>query len=353
MSSNSFGTLFKITTWGESHGPALGVVIDGCPAGLALDLHQLQAEVDLRKTGNAFTSPRKEQDQVEVLSGIFEGKTTGAPISLMIRNHDADSSKYIALKEIYRPGHANYTYLKKYGIFDERGGGRSSGRETVCRVMAGAVAKQLIAFDGIVCTAWISQIGNIATEQRGEAKASQIFCPDPLKEQAMMEAIATARQEKTSLGGVISFEITGAQAGLGEPIYEKIEANLAKAMLSIPASKGFEIGMGFKASEMKGDQHNDVFGETGPLTNYAGGLLGGITTGQPIIGRVAFKPTSSIARAQESVDFQGNKVSFTLPEGSRHDPCVAIRAVPVVEAMCALVMADALLMHRGSRLCNK
>ncbi len=364
MASNTLGNLFRITTWGESHGKAIGVVIDGCPAGLALQDDDINQELALRAPGrNSYTTPRQEPDRAEIYSGIFEGKTTGTPISIIIMNQDADSSKYEALKHVLRPGHANYTYLAKYGdIYDHRGGGRASARETACRVAAAAVAKKILALSGIHTCAYLSSVADVSAvishEDAHHLKLTSynnpIFCPDSTAAQAMMERITAAKDAGDSLGGTVTFYATGLPAGLGDPIYEKLEANLAKAMLSLPASKGFEIGEGFRAAEMLGSEHNDVFmpdeqvGRT--RTNHAGGTLGGISTGMPLRGCVAFKPTSSIAKIQPTVDCEGRSTVLQLPEGSRHDPCVAIRAVPVVDAMCALVLVDALLMNRTARL---
>lgn len=353
MASNRFGNIFTITTWGESHGKAIGVVIDGCPAGIAITEEEINVALAKRAPGkSAMTSPRKEPDRAEILSGVFEGRTTGAPISIMIPNRDADSSKYDELKDLYRPGHANFTYLEKYGIFDHRGGGRASARETACRVAASAVAKKLLEKHGISVEAAIVQIGAIKAEKHTCAiEESSLFCRDKEASSTMEEAIMTAKETGNSLGGVVAFSILGLPAGLGDPVYEKFEANLAKAMLSIPATKGFEIGSGFSCVEMTGADHNDPFiteKETvRTSTNYAGGTLGGITTGMPVYGRVAFKPTSSIKMPQKTVTLSQEDATINLPEGSRHDPCVAIRAVPVVEAMAILVTVDALLVGIG------
>lgn len=324
MASNRFGSLFTITTWGESHGPAIGVVIDGCPAGLDLSVDDLAADLQRRAPGNhPYTSPRKEADHPEILSGVFEGQTTGAPISILIKNQDADPSKY--QKDVLKPGHAHFAYLQKYGIFDDRGGGRASARETACRVAAGAVAKKLLLLDGIICRAAL------------------------FNHEAQMARVKEAFDEGDSIGGIVEFEAINMPHSLGDPVYEKLEAKLSSAMLSIPASKGFEMGEGFQAAVMRGSHHNDLFVKEGERvtteTNHAGGTLGGISTGLPIQGRVAFKPASSIKKPQESVSITGEKADFQLAPGSRHDPCVAIRAVPVVEAMLALVLADALLLN--------
>ena len=324
---NSFGQIFRITTWGESHGKAIGVVIDGCPAGIELSENEINAELSLRAPGkNPLTSPRKEPDVAELLSGVFEGKTTGTPISILIPNRDVDSTKYEPIKHLLRPGHANYTYLKKYGIFDYRGGGRASARETACRVAAGAVAKKFLRSFGIVPKAVLKEVGGVSDYG---------------------EILKKAQEEGDSLGGVVEVTVSDLPVGLGEPIYHKMEALLAQAMLSLPASKGFEIGTGFQAARMCGSEHNDSFIEGGVCsTNHAGGTLGGITNGMPLVFRVAFKPTSSIVRAQKTVTLEGEPASFELPKGSRHDPCVAIRATPVVEAMAALVLADMVLLNR-------
>ena len=363
MASNSFGNFFRITTWGESHGKGIGVVIDGCPAGLNLADEDINQALALRAPGrNQYTTPRKEKDIAEIYSGVFEGKTTGAPISIVIHNHDVKSSSYEPIKHLLRPGHANFTYLEKYGVFDYRGGGRSSARETACRVAAGAVAKKLLAHYGIKTCAYLAVVGDVhvtvetddLTQLNSLTLANPIFCPDPIAAIRMMDSICVAKDAGDSLGGIVAFMATGLPAGLGDPVYEKLEANLAKAMLSMPASKGFEIGEGFDAAHMSGSTHNDSFivdeNKIKTRTNHAGGTLGGLSTGMPLFGRVAFKPTSSINKGQETVDAQGIKADFKLPEGSRHDPCVAIRAVPVVDAMCALVLVDALLMNRCSRL---
>lgn len=363
MASNSFGNIFKITTWGESHGKAIGVVIDGCPAGLEINDTEINAALALRAPGkNPYTSPRAESDKAEILSGVFEGKTTGAPICIIIPNKDVDSSKYEPIKDLLRPGHANYTYLEKYGIFDYKGGGRSSARETACRVAAGAIAKKFLDHKGIKLTAYIKQIGPIEAvidsnnieNLRTLTYQSPVFCPDPQATSAMTVLIEKAKAEGDSLGGIIEFAAFSVPAGVGDPIYEKLENNLAHAMMSLPATKGFEIGSGFKSVSMLGSEHNDVFtkdsGSVQTRTNYAGGTLGGISTGMPIVGRVAFKPTSSIMQTQDTLTISGEKASFNLPAGSRHDPCVAIRAVPIVEAMGALVLIDAILLNRCVKL---
>lgn len=363
MASNSFGKIFKLTTWGESHGKAIGAVIDGCPAGLEIDESEINAALALRAPGRThYTSPRNEADKAEILSGVFEGKTTGAPICIIISNKDADSSKYEPIKDLLRPGHANYTYLEKYGVFDYRGGGRSSARETACRVAAGAVAKKFLDHYGIKVAACIKQIGTIEASINADdlellrtlTYQSPVHCPDAEAAAGMAALIEKAKNEGDSLGGVIEFIAHSVPAGLGDPVYDKLEANLAYAMMSLPATKGFEIGSGFRSVSMRGSEHNDLFTNTSGTvqtqTNHAGGILGGISTGMPIVGRVAFKPTSSIMKPQETLTISGEQASFNLPAGSRHDPCVAIRAVPIVEAMTALVLTDALLLNRCVKL---
>jgi len=357
MASNSFGTLFRITTWGESHGKAVGVVIDGCPAGISIDEEMINNALALRAPGRSpYTSPRKEEDKAEILSGVFEGKTSGAPISILIANNDADPSKYVPNKDLLKPGHANFTYLEKYGAFDFRGGGRASARETACRVAAGAIAKQLLATFNVTIDAYIVQIGSITAKPgcRKERARSPIFCADPDASERMTALLEATKAQGDSIGGIVEFYAAGLPAGLGDPVYNKLEATLAYAMLSIPATKGFEIGSGFAAANMRGSEHNDRFFRQDEVittqTNNAGGILGGISTGLPVYGRVAFKPASSIAIPQETVTTTGSPATFRLPEGSRHDPCVAIRAVPVVEAMVALTLADALLLNRSAKI---
>ncbi|OGT23427.1 MAG: chorismate synthase [Gammaproteobacteria bacterium RIFCSPHIGHO2_12_38_15] len=363
MASNSFGNLFRITSWGESHGLAMGVVIDGCPAGVDLSEEEINHALSLRAPGrNSHVSARQEKDDAKIYSGVFEGKTTGAPISIIIFNKDADSSKYETIKNNFRPGHAHFTYLNKYGIYDYRGGGRASARETVCRVAAGAVARKILSLFSIEIIAYLSAVGNIQCKIPENKKINEfkkniiensVFCPDEAISKKIIQAISKAKKRGDSLGGVVEFIATGLPVGLGDPMYEKLEANLAKAMLSLPASKGFEVGEGFHAASMSGSTHNDLFvcsdGHIQTQTNHAGGILGGISTGMSLGGRVAFKPTSSIAKPQQTVDTQGQETILNLPEGSRHDPCVAVRAVPVVEAMCALVLVDALLMNRCAK----
>lgn len=335
MSRNSFGTLFRLTSFGESHGESIGGVVDGCPAGLELNIEEIQKALDRRRPGHSpLTSPRVETDKIHILSGLFEGKTTGAPIAFLIDNQQGDSTKYEAMKDLYRPGHASYSYMEKYGIFDHRGGGRSSARETAIRVAAGDIARQILI--GVKVHAYLKSAGDATT---------------PTEIEALVEEM---KKEGNSVGGVVEVIVDNVPVGLGDPVYEKLEAKLAYAMLSIPASKGFEIGEGFSAAKMKGDEHNDPFdtvdGKVFTKTNHAGGILGGISNGMPIQFRVAFKPTSSVFKPIQTVNRQKEKKIFTLPEGSKHDPCVAIRAVVVVEAMTYLVLADCLLLNRCSKI---
>lgn len=361
MASNSFGSIFKITTWGESHGKAIGVVIDGCPAGLELNEEDINPALNRRAPGkNPYTSPRHEEDQCEILSGVFEGKTTGTPLSIIIPNRDVDSTKYDSVKELLRPGHANYTYLEKYGVFDYRGGGRASARETACRVAAGAVAQKILTHENIQVLAYLAQVGEVVasineeTLFKEEIQSQLLYCPDEQAAREIKKVIHEAKERGDSLGGVVGFIVNHLPPGIGDPVYEKLESHLAKALLSIPATKGFQIGSGFNAARMTGSMHNDLYhnkeGTVKTLTNHAGGILGGISNGMPVMGSVVFKPTSSIRVAQPTLNKKGEQEEFKLPEGSRHDPCVAIRAVPVVEAMVALVIVDALLMNRCARL---
>ncbi len=366
MASNSFGTLFRITTFGESHGPMIGVVIDGCPPNIPICEKEIQESLDYRVPGkSSLTSARQEVDKAEIVSGVFEGMTTGAPICMIIQNKDAKSDQYTQIKDLYRPGHANFTYLQKYGIFDYRGGGRASARETAARVAAGALAQKMLRQHGIECLAYIDEIGGIQIPEidpqeidqlRTKTWQSPIFCPCPISTRSMMDKINLIKEEKDSIGGVVA-GIAILPAGLGDPIYKKLDACLAFAMLSIPASKGFEIGKGFASAQMLGSQHNDPFeirdGKVCTKTNFSGGILGGISTGSPLYFRVAFKPTSSIKKEQSTVNLSGEKALFQIPDSGRHDPCVAIRAVPVVQAMTALVLADALLMNQHNLNLNQ
>lgn len=331
--TNSFGSLFTFTTWGESHGPAIGVVVDGMPASIPLSEKDIQPYLDKRRPGaSPHTSPRKESDRVVIESGVFEGMTTGAPIALRIMNRDHDPKAYDTVKNLLRPGHANETYLKKYGVFDHRGGGRASARETACRVAAGACAQKLLSHWGISITARVSQVGSIVCDGHYEETEEVIALLNSLKKMG------------DSIGGVVECTITNLPPGLGEPVYGKVEAVLASAMLSIPASKGFEIGKGFGAAIQRGSEHNDR-----PHTddNNSGGTLGGITTGKPLVFKVPFKPTSSIRLPQETTTLNGESALLTLGANARHDPCVALRAPPIVQAMAAVVIADFLLLDQA------
>jgi chorismate synthase len=355
MASNSFGQIFKLTTFGESHGIAMGGVIDGCPAGVKVDLQFLQEELDRRKPGQSrITTERKESDTVQILSGIFEGYTTGTPIGFIIPNEDAKSSDYDDLRKIYRPGHADFTYDKKYGHRDHRGGGRSSARETACRVVAGAFAKMILFAIDVDIVAFVSRVKNIQLDKPfdklnlREIEQNIIRCPDADAAQKMIALIDEARQKGDSVGGVVSCICKGVPVGWGDPIYEKLHANLGKAMLSINAVKGFEIGDGFESTYRFGSENNDTPDSSGKITNHDGGIQGGVSNGQMIHFNVAFKPTSTIQSAQITTDVNGNQVE--LSASGRHDPCVLPRAVPVVEAMAALVLVDAMLMSKLSRL---
>ena len=357
MAGSSIGSVFRLTTFGESHGPAIGGIIEGCPAGLTIDNDHIQLMLDRRKPGqSAITSPRKEDDLVEFLSGIFEGKTTGSPIGFIIRNKDAKSGDYDHLKGTYRPSHADFTWESKYGIRDHRGGGRSSARETACRVAAGAIAVQLLKTSGMTVSAWVSSVGEISIPDTSfdlsTVYANDIRCPHPETAKRMIELIEEVKLKGDSLGGIISCRITGVPPGLGEPVFDKLHADLGKAMLSINAVKGFEIGSGFRAAAMRGSAHNDPFtNESGKITtstNNSGGIQGGISNGSDINFRIAFKPVATIMSEQDSVNSSGEKVTIQ-PKG-RHDPCVVPRAVPIVEGMAALILADHLLRNRTSKL---
>jgi chorismate synthase len=350
MGSNSFGRYFTITTWGESHGKAIGVVIDGCPAQMVLSEEDINQELARRAPGNSpFTSTRKESDKCDILSGLFEGLTTGAPISIIIPNRDVDTKPYQKNQRILRPGHASFTYLEKYGHFDYRGGGRASARETACRVAAGAVAKKWLKQKGITVAAFLQSLGHVSAQENDqEIDQSSLFCADKKAEQQMIALVSKVKEKGDSVGGVVAFTVEGLPTGLGDPIYHKMEANLASALLSIPASKAFSIGEGFNAALLKGSEHNDPFqikkDEITTATNHCGGVLAGITNGMPLWGHVAFKPTSSIKLPIPSVDIDENKEkTFQIPKEGRHDPCVAIRAVPVVSAMVAMTIMDFML----------
>ncbi|HXV74176.1 MAG TPA: chorismate synthase [Sphingomonadales bacterium] len=351
MAFNVFGRLFRVTSFGEAHGPAVGCVVDGAPPGLALSASDIQPFLDERKPGTSrHVSQRRETDKVEILSGVFEGKTTGHPIALLIRNTDARSKDYEELKEKFRPGHADYTYTAKYGVRDWRGGGRASARETAARVAAGAIARKILK--GVTFRSCLVQLGPMAVDRKhfdwDEVKKNPLFCPDKTSLAAWQDALGKIREEGDSCGGVVEMEIAGVPACLGAPVFAKLDQDLAGAMMSIPAAKGVEIGEGFNAANLKGSENNDQMapgpdGKPRFLSNHSGGILGGISTGEPILLRVAFKPTSSIRKRQQTVDVKGE--AFEISTTGRHDPCLAIRAVPVAEAMSALVLADHLLLH--------
>jgi chorismate synthase len=354
MAGNSYGNLFKLTTFGESHGVAIGGVLDGCPSGLELDLAAIQAELDRRKPGqSAIVTQRKEPDTVEFLSGIFEGKTTGTPIGFIIRNTNQKSNDYSHIKDSYRPSHADFVYDQKYGFRDYRGGGRSSARETASRVVAGAIAKQFLK--GIKISAYVSQVGALKLNKAyqemdlSRAETNPVRCPDPEMAGRMEEYIKEVRKEGDTIGGIISCVAQNIPIGLGEPVFDKLHAELGKAMLSINAVKGFEYGSGFEGIRMKGSLHNDQFNQDGTTkTNYSGGIQGGISNGMDIYFNVAFKPVATIIQPYETIDKAGNKIQ-TQGKG-RHDPCVVPRAVPIVEAMTALVLADFTLINRTIKL---
>ena len=353
--SSGFGKIYRFTTWGESHGPALGVVVEGCPAGLPLTVDEIQLQLDRRRVGQSkVTTPRGEKDAAEILSGVFEDITTGAPISIVTYNKDADSSKYENLRNVFRPGHADYTYWAKYGHRDHRGGGRSSARETWGRVAAGAIARKILAGTGCEIYGFVREIGGIAMEtfDRDQIEQNIVRCPDPVAAEKMVDAIMQAKEERDSLGGIIEVRAVRPPIGLGEPIYDKLDALIGQAMLSIPAVKAVEIGDGFSVSRMRGAQANDGFeirdGAVRTRSNHAGGMLGGISTGEEIVVRIAVKPTSSVAQEQHTVTTGLEPIEIAI-EG-RHDPSVCPRAVPVAEAMLANLMADLLLRNRAARI---
>jgi chorismate synthase len=355
---NSFGQLFRITTWGESHGGGVGVVIDGCPPRIALNEEDIQRELDRRRPGqSAITTTRDEADRCQILSGLFEGQTLGTPISIMVMNKDARAEAYAEMKSTYRPSHADFTYEAKYGIRNWQGGGRASARETIGRVAAGAVARKVLAnlFPSFELLTYVTHIYDVIAEidpggvTLEQIEATPVRCPDRVAAGKMIAAIESVRADGDSLGGTIACVARGVAPGLGEPVFDKLEADLAKAMLSLPASKGFEIGSGFAGTRMRGSEHNDAFevrdGNVRTATNHSGGVQGGISNGENILFRVAFKPTSTIAREQKTVTAAGEET--TLAAGGRHDPCVLPRAVPIVEAMAALVLCDHALRQRA------
>jgi chorismate synthase len=356
---NIFGNLFTITTFGESHGRGLGVTIDGCPAGIKIDEDFIRTELQRRKPGQSkITTQRKEEDEFEILSGVFEGYSTGTPIAIIIDNTDQKSKDYSHIADKFRPSHADYTYHEKYGVRDYRGGGRSSARETAARVAAGAVAKLLLARYGVEINAYVSQAGSVRLEKSykeldfSQTESNIVRCPDAGTAERMIDLIDETRKERDTIGGVVSCVAKGVPVGLGEPVFDRLHAVLGHAMLSINAVKGFEYGSGFEGVTMKGSQHNDAFYKEGDKvrtkTNFSGGIQGGISNGEDIYFKVAFKPVATIMQDQESVNTQGE--SATVSGKGRHDPCVVPRAVPIVEAMCALVLADYLLMNRSSKI---
>jgi chorismate synthase len=352
MAGNTFGKLFTLSTFGESHGVALGGIVDGCPSGLLIDVDFIQKELDRRRPGQShIVTQRKEGDQVEFLSGIFEGKTTGTSIGFIIRNENQKSGDYEHNKDVYRPSHADYTYDAKYGIRDHRGGGRSSARETVCRVVAGAIAKLILKHSGIEISAFTSQVGELKLTKDyqhldlSKTDSNIVRCPDAALAEAMIQKIEQVRKAGDTIGGVVSCVITGTPLGLGEPVFDKLHADIGKAMLSINAVKGFEYGSGFEGTKLLGSEHNDIFiasnNKIGVKTNHSGGIQGGISNGEDIYFRVAFKPVATLIQKQMTVNSKGEEVEM-MGKG-RHDPCVLPRAVPIVEAMVALVLVDHLL----------
>ncbi len=351
---SQIGRIFSITTFGESHGGGVGVVVDGCPPRLAISVSEIQRDLDRRRPGQShLTTPRDEQDHIEIISGLFEGLTIGSPIAMWVGNKDARPEAYEEMRNLYRPSHADYTTEAKYGIRNWQGGGRSSARETIGRVAAGAIARKLLfELSGIEVCAWVSVVGKIASQvdqeavQIGEIEATPTRCPDPVAAKKMEDSIEMARKKGDSLGGIIECVARNVPPGLGEPVFDKLDADLAKAMLSLPAAKGFEVGSGFSGTRLHGSEHNDPFvsdeaGVVRTKTNRSGGIQGGISNGELIVSRVAFKPTATISVSQDTVDTEGK--SIVLEARGRHDPCVLPRAVPMVEAMMCLVLADHLL----------
>jgi len=356
--ANSFGHLFRVTTWGESHGGGVGVVVDGCPPRLVLTEAAIQPDLARRRPGqSAIVSPRRESDTVQILSGTFNGRTLGTPISLWVRNQDARPEAYSEMVTRFRPSHADYTYQLKYGVRASSGGGRASARETIGRVAAGAIAEKVLRERwGVEIVAWVSSVGEIASAAvdadqitREQVDGNLVRWPDPVAAEQMAGLVRAVREDKDSVGGVISCVCRNVPAGWGEPVFDKLEARLAQAMLSLPATKGFEIGSGFAGTRLRGSQHNDPFvkkgSRLGTLTNHAGGTLGGISSGEPLLFRVAFKPVATIGQTQQTADFAGNPVE--LAAKGRHDPCVVPRAVPIVETMAALVLLDLALRQQA------
>ena len=349
MSGNTIGKLFTITTYGESHGPSLGCIIDGCPPGLEVSEKDIQCELDRRKPGKSrYTTQRMEGDKIKILSGIFEGKTTGTPIGLLIENTDQRSKDYSNIKDQFRPAHADYTYYKKYGVRDYRGGGRSSARETAMRVAAGAIAKKyLYQNEGIIIKGYLSQLGPIKVEKivLDEVENNPFFCPDPDKVSEMELYMQALLKDGDSIGAKITVTATNMPIGLGEPVFDRLDADIAHALMSINAVKGVEIGSGFDSVDQVGSDHRDEITTDGFLSNNAGGVLGGISTGQDILANIALKPTSSLRKPGRSIDIDGNSIEVVTK--GRHDPCVGIRATPIAEAMLAITIMDHLLRHRA------
>ncbi len=356
MIGNTFGYLFRVTTWGESHGIAVGCVVDGCPAGLKLSEEDIQKELDRRKPGGKLASPRREKDRVKILSGVFEGKTLGTPISMIVENRDVDSRPYEEIKDLLRPGHADYTYLAKFGIRDWRGGGRASARETVGRVAAGAIAKKILERFGIRVGGYTKEIAGISCDTMDmdfdeivkKAESNPVRCPDEEIARLMEEKILEAKRDGDSVGGIAEIIVKNPPAGLGEPVFLKLDAYLAFAVMSVPAVKGVEIGAGFKVARMRGSENNDPIvikdGRIGFASNNAGGILGGISNGEDIVIRAAIKPTPSISKPQRTVNYRTMKEETIVVKG-RHDPCIVPRAIPVLEAMVALVIVDCMMMQ--------
>ncbi|MDX8401099.1 MAG: chorismate synthase [Mariprofundaceae bacterium] len=353
MAGSTFGEAFRVTTAGESHGPALAAIVDGCPAGLPLSEADIQPDLDRRRPGQSrYTTQRREADRVEILSGVFEGVTTGCPIALLIRNTDQRSKDYAEIKDKFRPGHADYTFWKKYGIRDWRGGGRSSARETAMRVAAGAIARKLLAGAGVTIRGWVDQIGPVRADparfDATEIARNPFFCPDAEAAGEMAAYLDGLRKQGDSIGAGVVVEAQGVPAGLGEPVFDKLDADIAKALMSIQAVKGVELGDGFACITAHGSAFGDPIRADGFASNHAGGVLGGISNGDTIRARIALKPTSSILKPRPTVDIEGHETEIVTK--GRHDPCVGIRAVPIAEAMLALVLADHWLRQRASRL---
>jgi len=363
MSANSFGKLFKITTFGESHGKAIGCVIDGCPSNISITQDEIQQDLNLRRPGQSeITTDRKEYDKVEILSGIFEGKTTGTPICLIIYNQDQQSNDYLEIKDIFRPSHADYVYEMKYGIRDYRGGGRSSARETIARVAAGAIARKILNQMGIEILSWVEQVYNIKANinlqniSRKDIFNNIIRCPDEKKAQEMINLITKMKDDGDSVGGIIKGVIRNCPVGLGNPVFEKLNSQLGNAMLTINAVKGFDIGDGFDCVNLKGSEHNDELilqnGNIETKTNHAGGIVGGLSNGEDIVYRLAFKPVSTIKKPQNSINKFGENIHIETIKG-RHDPCVLPRAIPIVDAMAMLVILDNILLNNSFKINEK